>query len=162
MKALEFTHLVHGQRSAHQAAGEDMYDGGIVGDVVNMANAESAVFYIVQLAGVTGTATVQIFAADDATPTTTAAISFYYRNVTAGNTPGAVTEAKTLVTTAAADQVYEIEVPAAKLAEVTAFAAQYIQFSALEKVNDAVDGLVLGPILHGLRSAEDNIGTQLT
>ena len=162
MKFLEHTHIVHGQLAAAIAAAEDMYNGGISGDVVSMENAESAVFFVVQLAGATGSASIQIFACDDTTPSNTSAISFKYKRITSGDTQGATTETKLLRTTAGADQAYAIEVEAAKLAEITSFDAKYIQFDATEAANDPVDGLVFGPVLMGLRSAEDALGTQLT
>lgn len=159
MKFLEHVHMVNGVTSAQQAAGEDMYNGGIASDVVSMKNAESAVFIIKQLAGVTGAASVQIFACDDVTPTNTSAISFYYKTVTSADTHGATTETKLLATTAGANQTIMIEVPAAKLAEV---GYEFVQLDITEKTNDAVDGTVVGPILMGLRSAEDALGTQVT
>lgn len=159
MKLLEHCHFVQSVLAANQAAGEDMYDGGFDTDVVSMKNAESAVWIVQQLAGVTGAASIQIFACSTVTPTATSPISFYYKRITAGDTHGATTETKLLATTAGADQSYVIEVPAAKLAEV---GYEFVQLSLTEKTNDPVDGTIVGPILCGLRSAEDALGTQLT
>ena len=160
LKMIERCHLVQSVTSGEQAAGEDMYNGNIVSDVVSMRNAETATWIIQQLAGVTGTATIEIFACDDVTPTNTSAISFYYKRITSGDTQGATTETKALRTTAGADQCYLIEVDAAKLAEVGAYG--YVQLRATEADNSPVDGTIIGPILSGLRSAEDALGTQLT
>jgi len=112
-----------------------------------------------QLAGATGAASIQIFACDDTTPTNTAAISFRYARITSGDTKAATTESKLLATTAGADQMYVIEVESAKLAEE---GYEFVQLSLTEKTNDPVDGTVVGPILTGLRSAEDVLSTQLS
>lgn len=156
---LEFCHFVQSVTSSEQAAGEDMYDGNISSDVVSMKNAETATWIIQQLAGATGTATVRIFACDDTTPTNTTAISFKYARITSGDTKAATAESKALRTTAGANQAYVIEVEAAKLAEQ---GYEFVQLEAAEADNDPVDGTIFGPILSGLRSAEDVLGTQLT
>lgn len=159
MKFLEFCHFVQSVTSGEQAAGEDVYNGGIDSDVVSMKNAESALWIVNQLAGATGAASIQIFACDNVTPSNTSAISFYYKRITSGDTHGATTETKLLATTAGENQMYAIEVPAAKLAEV---GYEFVQLSLTEKTNNPVDGGVIGPILGGLRSAEDVLATQLT
>ena len=158
MKFLEHAHIVHAAPAAVIAANEDIYNGDIASDIISMANAESAVFMIIQNSGVTGSASVQIFACDDVTPTNTSAISFKYKRITSGDTHGATTESVLLRTTAGADQIYVIEVEAAKLAE-TGYG--YVQLSATEAVDSPVDGAVVA-FLMGLRSAEDALGTQLT
>ncbi|MBT8489649.1 MAG: hypothetical protein KJN62_01235, partial [Deltaproteobacteria bacterium] len=106
MKFLEYSHIVHAAPAAIIAANEDIYNGGIASDVISMANAESCVFMIIQNAGVTGSASVQIFACSTVTPTATSAISFKYKRITSGDTHGATTETKLLRTTAGADQIY--------------------------------------------------------
>lgn len=158
MKFLEHAHIVHAARKAHIAANEDIYNGGIASDVINMKMAKSAVFMIIQNTGVTGSASVQIFACSNATPSATSAISFSYKRITSGDTQGATTETKLLRTTAGEDQIYVIEVDAAKLAE-TGYG--YVQMDVTEAVDSPVDGGVVA-FLTGLRSAEDALSTQLT
>jgi len=159
-KFLEHCHIVHGYPNATIPAAEDVFagnSGDVLSDVVNMENAASAIFIITLTAG-TGSASIQILAADDATPTTTSAVSFLYKAITAPDTQGATTETKTLVAGAASDMIYVCEVDAIKLAEV---GYGYVQMQALEKLNRPVDGHITGPILLGLRSAEDVTPTQL-
>jgi len=159
MKLLEHCHFVQGVTSSNQAAGEDMYNGGIAGDVVSMKNAKSAVWIVQQLAGETGRASIYIAACDDASATNSANVSFLYKRITSGDTHGTTTETKELATTAGADQMYVIEVDAAKLAEQ---GYEFVQMVVTEKTNNPVDGTIVGPILCGLRSAEDALGTQLS
>jgi hypothetical protein len=158
LKFLEHNHIVHSCPSGVIAANEDIYAGGFDSDVINMKNAETAVFMIIQNAGPTGTASIQIFACSNATPSATAAITFKYKRITSGDTQGNTTESKLLRTTAGADQVYVIEVEAAKLAEQ---GYGYVQMNVGEADNSPVDGAVIS-FLTGLRSAEDNLSTQLT
>jgi hypothetical protein len=159
MGLLERCHFVQSVTATQQAAGEDMYNGNISSDVVSMENAQWATWVVQQLTGNTGNATIMIYACDNVTPSNTAQISFYYKRITSGDTPGATTETKTLVTTAGSNQLYVIEVKADKLAEQ---GYGYVQLICNEKTDDPVDGTVVGPILSGLRSAEDALATQLT
>ena len=160
MKFLEHAHIVHAAPAALIAANEDIWNGDVATDVISMANAKSCVFMIIQNAG-TGSASVQIFACSTVTPTATAAISFSYKRITAGDTHGATTETKLLRTTGGAtgsNCIYVIEVDAAKLAE---HGYKYVQLDATEASNFPVDGAIVA-FLMGLRSAEDALGTQLT
>jgi len=158
---IEKNHVVHCCTSAIIAANEDMFSGGWAGDVISLAHAESAVFLIATNAnGSGGQASVYVNACDDATPTTTAKISFYYKEITAGDTQGTTTESKEFATSTGANVAYAIEVPAAKVAEYNS-AYKYVQLQVTEKTNQAVDGNVIG-FLSGLRYASDAEGTQLT
>ena len=159
-KFLEHTHIVHGAPNAIIPAAEDVFAGNsadVLTDVCNMENAKSAIWIITLTSG-TGSSSIQILAADDATPTTTSAVSFMYKAITAPDTQGAMTETKTLLAGGASDMIYVLEVDAAKLAEL---GYGYVQLQALEYVNRPVDGHITGPILLGLRSAEDVTPTQL-
>ena len=157
MKFLEHAHIVHAAPKALVPACEDIFNGGIDSDVINMKNAKSAVFVITICAG-TGSASVQILACDDATPTTTSAVSFNYKLIQAPDTQGATTETQTLVAGGDSDRIYVCEVDAAKLAEL---GYGYVQMQAIEKSNFPVDGAVTAFLL-GLRSAEDQLATQVT
>ncbi|MGV7223283.1 MAG: hypothetical protein ACQ9MH_17360 [Nitrospinales bacterium] len=153
---LENTHIVHACPLSICAAFEDVFGGDIASDVINMENAKTAVF-IITLGGGTGSATVQIVAADDATPNNTTAISFNYKQITAPDTQGATTEAKSVVVGGASDTIFVIETSAAKLAEA---GYGYIQLEAAEKVAFPRDGSVMA-FLMGMRSAEDVTPTQV-
>ena len=155
-KFLEHAHIVHACPIAVVAAFEDVFGGDIASDVINMENAKSCVF-IITLGGGTGSATIQIVAADDAVPNNTSAISFMYKQITAPDTQGATTEAKSVVVGGASDTIFVIEADAAKLAEV---GYGYIQLEAAEKAAFPRDGSVMA-FLMGLRSAEDVTPTQV-
>lgn len=158
---IEKSHVIHCATSAIIAANEDMFDGGWAGDVISMANADSAVFLIVTNANASGgQASVYVNACDDTTPTTTAKISFYYKEITSGDTQGTTSETKEFATSTGANCAYVVEVPAAKVAEYNT-SYEYIQLQVTEKTNQAVDGGVIG-FLTGLRFASDAESTQLT
>ena len=158
---LEKFFCVVGQTNAMIAACEDIYNGNIAGDVVSLAEADGAVFLIAQLANAGGNATIQIYACDDTTPTTTVPIAFNYREIDSPDTQGNVTAATSagFVTSTGANVLYAIEVDAKELASL---GYEYIQFIATEDTNAAVDGCVIGPILTGLRYKEDVGATQVT
>jgi hypothetical protein len=155
-KFLEHTHIVHCCPLAISAAFEDVFGGDIASDVINMENAAAAVF-VITLGGGTGSATVQILAASDNAAAATTAISFQYKEITAPDTQGATTEAKSVVVGGASDTIFVIEASAAKLAEL---GYGYIQLFAEEKVAFPKDGSVMA-FLTGLRSAEDVTPTEV-
>ena len=155
-KFLEHTHLVDPYPVTVAASLADMFAGEPSSDVINMENAKSAVF-IIKTAGGTGSASIQIVCVDAITAaTTTTALSFNYKTITTPDTQGATTESKTLVV-AGTDNIYAIEVDAAKLAEV---GYSYIRLTATEKVAKPLSGTITA-FLMGLRSAEDVTPTQL-
>ena len=153
---LEQTHIVHACPISIVPAAEDVFGGDIASDVINMENAKSCVF-IITLGGGTGSATIEIVAASTNTAAATTAISFNYKQITAPDTQGATTEAKSVVCGAASDTIFIIEASAAKLAE-TGYG--YIQLVATEKVAFPKDGSIMA-FLMGLRSAEDVTPTQV-
>ena len=155
---LEGTHIVHCCPLATCAAFEDVFGGDIASDIINMENAQTCVF-IVTLGGGTGAATVQIVASDDASGSNTAAISFNYKQITAPDTQGATTEAKSVVVGGASDTIFVIEASAKKVAEQ---GYQYILLEAAEapSLDFPKDGSVMA-FLTGLRSAEDVSPTQV-
>jgi len=92
--------------------------------VVNLESNGSCSFLIQKGAGAVGTTTVTVLACDDTTPSNTAAIPFRYRRMvgaTNANAWGALTAATTagFVTTAAADDMYEIIVDPSDVAAAT-------------------------------------------
>ncbi len=105
----------------------------------------------------TGSATIQICAADDVTPSNTTAISFKYKAITAPDTQGATTETQSLVAGGASDMVYAIEVDAAKVQEVSS--RKFVVLQTEEKANRPMDGAIVG-FLMGMRYAEDQNATQ--
>jgi len=158
-KFLEHVHMIHAFPTATVPANEDIFagnSGDVLSDVINMENAKSAIF-IVTICGGTGSASIQMLAADTAVPANTSAISFLYKAITGPDTQGATTETKTLVAGGASDMIYVLEADSAKLAEL---GYGYLQVQVLEKVDMPVNGAITA-FLMGLRSAEDVTPTQL-
>ena len=156
-KFLENSHVVHAFDKAIVAANEDILNGSPESDVISMANAESAVMLLVKNTGATGAATIEVFACDDVTPTTTVAVSFHVKEIVAPDTHGAVTESKAFATTVQEDSIIQVEVQAAKIAEQ---GYKYVQFKCGEKANDPIDGAMV-VFLMGVRYKEDQLSTQM-
>lgn len=161
-KFLENNHVVHVTPTAEVASAADLWDGNAATilntDVMSMKNADGAVFIVSTSVNGTGNASVRICACDDATPTTTVAVSFRYMAISSPDTILATGEATSYLTSTAADIVYVFEVDAAKVAEQ---GYEFVYLNADEVTNAAVEGQVVG-FLTGLRYKEDDIGTQVT
>ena len=159
---LENNKVVHVGPAAVIAANEDFYDGAaaalIASDVISLANADGAVFILIQNANAGGNSSIRICACDNVTPSTTVAVSFRYQMITAADTIAASGESKALLTSTGADIVYVCEVDAAKIAEQ---GYKYCYMQSVEVTNNAVDGAIVA-FLTGLRYKEDDPGTQVT
>ena len=160
---LENNHVVHVAPVAQIATTDDLWDGDGAGgttilntDVLSLANADGAVFIIPTTVNATGTASVRICACNNTTPSTTVAVSFRYRIISAPDTLVASGEATSYLTSTAADMVYIFEVDAAKVAEQ---GYEYVYLNADEVAGADTEGAVIG-FLTGLRYKEDDIGTQ--
>ena len=130
----------------------DRYNTNPAGDYINAKYFSKITFLLSQTtAGTnTGTATVTILAASDASGTGAEAIEFKYRKKTTGASAvyGSVTDATTagFTTTANEDTIYEVEVEAQKVPETKPF----VTIKLTEVVNDPVTGSVVA-VLHGCR-----------
>ena len=155
---LENNWVVHCAPESVIANSEDCGNTSMPCDVMSLANADGAVFVHVTMANAAGASTLYICACDDATPTTTVAVSFRYTTITAPDTIAATGESKGLLTSTGADYVYVLEVDAAKVAEQ---GYGYVQLVGVEATAAAVDGGIIG-WLTGLRYKEDDVGTQVT
>ena len=153
---LENNHVVHCVPTASIADASDMWAGNADSDVLSLANADGAVFMVVQTVG-TGSASVRICACNNTTPTTTVAVSFRYLDISAPDTVLASGEATSYLLSTGTDIVTIFEVDAAKVAEQ---GYEYVYLNA-DEVNAAgdVEGAIIG-FLTGLRYKEDDIGTQ--
>jgi len=146
MKAtfLETAHGYHAFPSGIVAANEHIFNGDPASDVINMKNADTAVFLIVTNAnGSSGTAAVTVLACDDTTPTNTSAVPFYYRKISAPDTQGAVTAATTsgFTTTGTANDCWLVEVDSADIHAANSNAGYgYVQCVCTEDTNQPVDG----------------------
>lgn len=117
----------------------DAFAGTVNTDIVNCESAVGVLFVITKGVGTTGTSTITIDACDDVTPTNSTAVAFRYRASTTPDTWGAWTEATStgFTTTAGSNQLYEVFVSAAALAEQ---GYGYVRLTAVEVVNAAVLG----------------------
>ena len=123
----------------------DRYNTNPAGDYINAKYFNKISFLLSQTTGGTntGTATVTVLAATDATGDGAEAIEFKYRKKTTGASAawGAVVDATTagFTTTANEDTIYEIEVEAAKLPQDKPF----LTLKLTEVVNDPVTASVI-------------------
>ncbi len=136
-------HLVKGLDPVANA-----FAGAVSSDIIAVQG-EGIHFVIYKGVGATGTATITVDACDDTTPTTTAAVDFWYRACTTGDTWGDWTHAAStgFTTTAGSSQLYEIYVPSAVLAEK---GYGYARLTSTEVVANAVLGGILA-FVDGLR-----------
>lgn len=119
----------------------DAFAGTVYSDVYNMEAYGRIAFVIYAGVGTTGTSTLTVEACDDTTPTTTAAIPFWYRQITSGDTETAPTRATTtgFTTTAGSSKIIVVEADAKDLSSNYG----YIRLKAVESVDAAVLGGVL-------------------
>ena len=117
----------------------DAFAGTVSSDVVDLSNHQSALFIIHKGVGATGTSTITVEACDDIVPTTTTAVAFYSKNITATDVQGAVTPraATGFATTAGSSQMYAVQVHAEELANV---GYRYVRLKAVEVVDSPVLG----------------------
>ena len=160
---LENNHVVHVAPTAVIAAAEDIGDGAsaakILCDVVSLKNADGAVFICATGTNTGGGAiSFMMAASNNSIGTTTVAVSFRYKTITAPDTIAATGETKLLVTSTGADYVYVMEVDAAKVVEQ---GYEFLQCVGGESVNGEIDGCIVG-FLTGLRYKEDDIGTKVS
>lgn len=92
----------------------DALAGTIYTDVVSLSEYEEAYFILSWGVGATGTTVITIESTDDFTPTTTQAVEFEYKRVSAGetNTKWTAVAATGLTTTAGSHQTYVIRAKA--------------------------------------------------
>lgn len=122
------------------------FTGTVTSDVVK-AQGERVRFIFYKGVGSTGTSTVTVLACSDTSASASAAIPFYYRSCTSGDTWGDWTAATTtgFVTTAGSSQMYEILADPAECAEL---GYEYIELQMVESVSSAVVGCVLVEVLN--------------
>lgn len=129
----------------------DAFTGTVSTDIFEVWG-QGALFIRHDGAGATGTSTVTVEACDNITPSNTTAVAFMYRVCTTGDTWGAWTAATStgFATTAGANQMYQIYVDAAVLAEQ---GYGYVRAKFTELVDNPVTGCVLCAVV-GLRYGE--------
>jgi len=110
-------------------------------DIIRCESAVGVMFQITKGAGAAGTSVITIDACSTAGPAATAAVPFQYRVSTTPDTWGAWLQATAtgFTTTAGANQMYQIFVPAAHLA---ALGYAYVRLTYAAAVAQAVTGCV--------------------
>jgi len=121
--------------------------------VVNMKNWQHASFLLQCGVGPVGTATITVEACDDATPSNTVPIPFFYQECIAGDTFGPIKQAPAtgFVTAAASDKVYKVEVEDQSLAD-TGFG--YVRLKSTELVVGEITGGVVVVLTDGRFESE--------
>lgn len=134
-------HPIHCAKSANVASFADYTSGNIYTDIVRMSDFDELHFLVIRGAGAVGTATIEVNACDDSTPTTNADVAFTYRVCATSDTWGAWTasEATGFTTTAAADYMYQIKVKASDLTD----GYGYVRLKLTEVDSTACDGAIL-------------------
>lgn len=111
-------------------------------DVYNIEAHGRVLFVIYVGVGATGTSTITVNACDNVTPSTRSAIPFWYREITTGDTDGAITRATTtgFVTTAGSSKIILVEADAKDCAAV---GYGFVELTAIESVASPVLGGVM-------------------
>jgi len=120
----------------------DAFDSTPTTDIINMKNLSRILFVVHIGVGATGTSTFTVEACDDVSASNVSAIPFYYREITTGDTEGAIAlKASTgVVDTAGSSKILLIEVREDALA---ASGYGYVRVKAVESVNSPVLGGIL-------------------
>lgn len=120
----------------------DAFAGATVNaDVVSMRGHERVVFVIYVGVGATGSSTITVESCDDVTPTTATAIPFWYREITTGDTEGAITRATAtgFVNTAGSSRIVAVEAETKDMVAGDGF----IRLDMAESVDSPVLGCIL-------------------
>ncbi len=120
----------------------DAFAGTVYSDVINCENLERVLFVIHVGVGATGTSTITVEACDDTVPSNTTAVTFRYREITTGDTEGAITAAAVagFTTTAGSSKLVLVEVDTSVLGPT---GKGYVRLKAVESVDDPVLGGIL-------------------
>lgn len=128
------------------------FAGTVYTDVYSLKNASHITFFIMKGAGATGTTLATVEACSTAAAAAQTAIAFKYKkcsSATTEDTFGALTAVAStgLTTTAAANEIYAIEVDAREIAST---GYEFIRLKMVEQAADPVVGCVFA-VLSGLR-----------
>ena len=130
----------------------DAFTGTVDSDVYSMRGYGSILFVVYVGVGATGTSVLTVEACDDVTPTNQTAIVFRYREITATDVEGAITDAAVagFTTTAGSSKIVLVEAKAEDVAAASVNSTvgnHFVRLHAVEGVNSAVLGgihVVLG------------------
>jgi len=163
--AMENQHICHFMPSTRVANNGAIVMGSPHSDHIALRGAQRAVFLIIVNDNESGTSNSTAWVAacfTSAGGCTTQKISFRHRTISASDTQGAIGEAYSISFGGTSDRIYEIEVDAANLAEVSTGGWEYVQllvsnFSGRVSMQGAYVA-----ILQGLRHKRSVLGTQMT
>lgn len=133
----------------------DRFAGTVNTDVFGLTK-YAKIRFVVQIGTVsTGTTLIKLQACDDFTPSNTSVIAARYRVATSGDSFGAWTALTTsgYTTTAASDQIVEIEVTAGELPD----GYPNVRLNCVEQVNDPVDAAILAVLSQGRYPADPGL-----
>jgi hypothetical protein len=133
----------------------DALAGTVGSDVVNMKNWKVATFIIFVGVGATGTSVITVEACDNVTPSNTSPVPFVYREITTGDTEGALTKAAAagFTMTAGSSRIVVVQVEAEALA---ASGYGYLRLKAVESVDSPVLAGILIELEHPRFASEPN------
>ena len=143
----------------------DAFSGIINSDVVSMRDYQRLLFVIFVGVGATGTSTFTVEACDDAVPTYQTTIPFWSREITTGDTEGAVTRRAVagFVNAAGSSKIVLIEVAAAAVQAARVNGAvgnHFVRLQAVESVDNPVLGGIM--IIHGLGRYKEDVKATVT
>jgi len=120
------------------ATADDLFNTGLVTDVVNLSDYDKVTWVISKNAGATGTATIQVESCSSAAGADNTAIPFDYRECVSGDTFGETTTAAAtgVATTAGTNTMMVVEVNASELSGTH----KYVRLIGTEVVNSPVTG----------------------
>ena len=133
----------------------DAFTGTVNTDVVDMSEFSRIAFILFNGVGATGRSTVTIEACDDIVPTNTTAVAFYSRDITTGDTEGAVTARASTgyIPAAGSSKVNVFEVREDML---VASGYRYVRATFVESTDSPVLGSVL---IVGEKKRADQLAT---
>lgn len=166
--AMENQHVCHFMPAARVPTGRAILTGSPHSDHIALRGAQRAVFLVIVGEQEDGGIAAQMHTFwcaacfTSAGGCTSVKVSFRHRTIAASDTQGAIAEAYSVSFGATSNQVLEIEVDAANLAEVSTGGWEYIQlltsnFAACVSAHGAYVA-----ILQGLRHKRNVLGTQMT
>ena len=138
----------------------DAFAGTVRSDVYNLKDYAQITFVVYRGVATGGTAdtVVTVNSCDDTTPSNRTAIGFRYKEITSGDTEGALTTATTtgFTTTVGNSQLYLISVDSSELSGTDKF----VELTCTEATNDPTVGAILA-ILSSPSYASDSMPTAI-
>ena len=123
----------------------DAFSGTVRSDVYSLRDHGRILFVVYVGVGATGSSTITVNACDNVTPSNRTAIAFWYREITTGDTDGAITRAAAagFVTTVGSSRIVLVEADAKDVAAASVnstYGNHFVELTAIESVNDPVLG----------------------